>query len=104
MRWRPQGQGNASLDFAAPAFDLSAQVSPTAVLAWAVDWRDSRPVAGARVELAMVAADGTTRVVARDRIGSDGLARLSLPADFTLPKTEAGRITSYNVCYTKLLR
>lgn len=86
VRWRAQPAANATLDFAAPAFDLSAQVSRTEVLVWAVDWRDSRPVAGADVELVLVAADGDAQVHARARIGGDGLARLSLPPGFVLPK------------------
>lgn len=92
VRWRAQAAANATLDFAAPAFDLSAQVSRSEVLVWAVDWRDSRPVAGAEVELVLVAADGDAQVVARARIGGDGLARLTLPADFVLPKTAPGTI------------
>lgn len=92
VRWRAQAAANATLDFAAPAFDLSAQVSRTEVLVWAVDWRDSRPVAGADVELVLVAADGDAQVHARARIGGDGLARLTLPPGFVLPKTAPGAI------------
>ena len=42
--------------------------------------------------------------------GNSLLCRLALqsggldPADFTLLRLASGRITSYNVCYTKLLR
>ena len=93
VRWRAQAAANATLDFAAPAFDLSAQVSRTEVLVWAVDWRDSRPVAGADVELVLVAADGDAQVHARARIGDDGLARLTLPPGFVLPRTAPGAIS-----------
>lgn len=90
VRWRPQAGRETAVDFAAPAFDLNAQMSPDAVLAWAVDWRTSRPMAGAQVELLQMSEDGATQVVARGRIGPDGLAALRLPATFVLPERKPG--------------
>ena len=90
VRWRSRTAPGASLEFSTPAFDLSAQVSPEAVLAWALDWDTSRPVAGAQVELLQLSVDGATRVVARARIGEDGLATLPLPASLLLPDRKPG--------------
>jgi hypothetical protein len=90
VRWRSRTGPAASLEFSAPVFDLSAQVSPEAVLAWALDWDTSRPVAGAQVELLQLSADGATQVVARARIGNDGLATLPLLASFVLPDRKPG--------------
>lgn len=90
VRWRPQTGRDTMVDFAAPAFDLNAQVSPDVVLAWAVDWRTSRPMAGAQVELLQMSEDGATQVIARGRIGADGLASLRLPATFVPPERKPG--------------
>ena len=90
VRWRAEGNRGA-LNAAAPQFDLAAQVSLREVVAWAIDWEDSRPIANGAVELLLLDASGEERVVATGRTGSDGIVRLSLPEGLTLPKEQRGQ-------------
>ncbi len=88
VRWRPSTGG--AMHMAAPQFDLSAQIGTRSVVAWALDWDDSRPIANAEIVLSLVGGTEGDRVVARARTDRDGLARLNLPEDFALPQKKEG--------------
>lgn len=90
VAWSPQVQRGkpsvkATVQFAAPAFDLFAVSGRREVLAWANGWNDGRPVADAEVELLWLDAAGATpRVVAQGRTQQDGTALLNLRDDLTV--------------------
>lgn len=84
VRWQPKA-GN-SLDIAAPQFDLSAQVGTDGLVAWALDWDSAHPIAETAVSLHLIEEDGSQREIARAATGADGLARLTLPEGFVVPK------------------
>ncbi len=90
VRWRPSNGG--AMHMAAPQFDLSAQIGTRSIVAWAMDWDDSRPIANAEVVLSLVGGNEGDRVVVRGRTDRDGLARLNLPRDFVLPVRKKGAI------------
>lgn len=84
VRWRTE-RSPATLDASAPQFDLRAQISAREVVAWALGWENSRPIANSRIELLLLDASGGERIVASSLTGRDGVARLALPADFVRP-------------------
>jgi uncharacterized protein YfaS (alpha-2-macroglobulin family) len=101
LRWQVGTHPWQALRMAAPQFDLGAHVAANEVVAWALDWDDSRSLAGVEVELVRLgpAVNGdrakggpapvpTETVVGTARTGRDGVARLALPAEFArAPKT-----------------
>ncbi|MFD0724858.1 alpha-2-macroglobulin family protein [Lysobacter brunescens] len=96
LRWQLGPHSWEALRMAAPQFDLGAQVAGSEVVAWALDWDDSRSLDGVEVELVRLAPAAkedpasmpTETVVGTARTGRDGVARLVLPADFArAPKT-----------------
>ncbi len=78
-----------TLHVAAPQFDLGAQVYSREVVAWALDWVDSRPMANVAVEL-LLDAPGGVRAIATGRTGRDGVVRLTLPDGVSLPEAQPG--------------
>lgn len=91
--WTLSG-GSHGIEAAAPQFDLHAQIWRGTVIAWAVDWKDSRPVTDAEVRLTLLGDDGVTREIVRGRTDRQGLVRLALPADTVLPASGVGRTVS----------
>lgn len=90
LRWQVGTNRWQAPWMAAPQFDLGAQVAANEVVAWALDWDDSRSLAGVEVELVRLApaakgdaaAAPTETVVGTARTGRDGVARLVLPDGF----------------------
>jgi len=95
LRWQVGTHAWQALRMAAPQFDLGAHVATNEVVAWALDWDDSRSLAGVQVELVRLApakddpaSAPTETVVGTARTGRDGVARLVLPDGFArAPKT-----------------
>ena len=82
---------SAGVEFAAPAFDLTAWTGEREVIAWAQAWAEDDAVAGARVELMLQAsADAVASTLSEARTDEDGVARLSLPAGYVLPDALEG--------------
>lgn len=78
--WRSHGE---VIEFAAPGFDLVAVSGRHEVLARAGAWEDGSAIAGARLELLLLRdEDSQPEVVARATTGTDGVARMRLPAGF----------------------
>lgn len=98
LRWQVGTHAWQALRMAAPQFDLGAHVAANEVVAWALDWDDSRSLAGVEVELVRLApaAKGeaatapTETVVGTARTGRDGVARLVLPDGFARPPKTRG--------------
>jgi uncharacterized protein YfaS (alpha-2-macroglobulin family) len=98
QRWQVGTHAWQALRMAAPQFDLGAHVAANEVVAWALDWDDSRSLAGVEVELVRLvpAAKGeaattpTETVVGTARTGRDGVARLVLPDGFARPPKTRG--------------
>ena len=95
VRWTPQGararsspyaHARATLQFAAPAFDLFAVAGRREVLLGRCMGGD-RGIAGAEVELLWLdAADAQPRVVTRAKTAEDGVAMLRLPDELIVPE------------------
>lgn len=104
LRWQVGSNRWQELRMAAPQFDLGAHVAANEVVAWALDWDDSRSLAGVEVQLVRLvsAAKGdaatvpTETVVGTARTGRDGVARLVLPDGFArAPKTRGTPLASW---------
>ena len=104
LRWQVGSNRWQALKMAAPHFDLGAHVAANEVVAWALDWDDSRSLAGVEVQLVRLApvAKGdaatapTETVVGTARTGRDGVARLVLPDGFArAPKTRGTPLASW---------
>ncbi len=104
LRWQLGTNRWQGLRMAAPQFDLGAHVAANEVVAWALDWDDSRSLAGVEVELVRLAPAAkddpasapTETVIGTARTGRDGVARLALPAEFArAPKTRGTPLASW---------
>ncbi len=98
LRWQVGTHAWQALRMAAPQFDLGAHVAANEIVAWALDWDDSRSLAGVEVELVRLAPAAkdeaatapTETVVGTARTGRDGVARLVLPDGFARPPKTRG--------------
>ncbi len=89
VTWRVDREGG-TVQMAAPQFDLAARAGGGEVIVWALAWDDATPIAAAAVELLLIDPQGETRTIATGRTGTDGLARLRIPDDFTLAAERRG--------------
>lgn len=82
----------SGVEFAAPYFDLAVWAGQREVIAWAQPWSDQGAIVGARVELVTQASPGAPPLALADaQTDGDGVARLSLPEGYVLPKARDGQ-------------